>query len=100
MVAFGSGLMLLPAIKDAVLKEGSNKRYAFMALGPGGLKIIFALLTKIVIFRIRVSVVKVEIPSLKRPVQSIFSRFCLWSWSWYRSGISTVLQVGLHELPK
>lgn len=56
--------MLLPAIEDAVLQEGRRKRYAFMALGPGGLEMVFALLTKIIAFHVRIAIIEVRVPGL------------------------------------
>ncbi len=74
-VAFGPGLMLLPAMEDAVLQEGRRKRYAFVALGSVGLKVIFALLTKIIAFQVRVAIMEIRVPGLQRPIQDILSGF-------------------------
>ncbi len=75
-VAFGPGLMLLPAMEDAVFQERRCKRYAFVALGLGGLKVILALLTKMIAFHVRVAIIEIRVPGLQRPIRDILSGFC------------------------
>ncbi len=75
-VAFGPGLMLLPAMEDAVLQEGRRKRYAFVALGPVGLKMILAFRTKMIAFHVRVAIIEITVPGFQRPIQDILSGFC------------------------
>ena len=43
-------------MEDAVLQEGRRKRYACVAFGPGGLKVILELLTKMIAFHVRVAI--------------------------------------------
>ncbi len=56
--------MLLPAMENAVLQEERRKRYAFVALGPGGLKVNLALLTKMIAFHVRVAIIEIRVPGL------------------------------------
>ena len=54
--------MLLPTIKNAVIQEQSSKRYALMALGSSGLKVVLALLTEVVTFYVQVAIIKITVP--------------------------------------
>ena len=72
-----------------------------MALRPDGDKMIFALLTKVPAFHVRIAIVKVGVPCLQRPLRGFFSGICWrgrWSRSWSR--ILAVFQIRLHILPK
>ena len=75
-VAIGPGLILLPAMGDGVLQERRRKWYVFVALGPSGLKIILALLTKIIAFHVRVAIMEIRVPGFHRPIRYIMSGFC------------------------
>ena len=97
MVALGPGLVLLPATEKAVLQKGRRERYAFVALGSSGLEMVFALLTEVIAFHVRIAIIEIWVPSLERPIRNILSRFY---WSWSGSRLATVLHVCLHELPE
>ncbi len=68
--------MLLPAIEDAVFQEGRRKRYAFVAPGHGGLKVILTLMTKMIAFYMRVAIIEIRVPGLQKPILDILSGFC------------------------
>ena len=72
-----------------------------MALCPGGVKIVFVLLTKRVAFHMQIAIVQVGVPCLQGPVRGLFSGIC-WRGRWSRSGsgIPAVFQIRLHILPK
>lgn len=61
---FGPGFILLPAGKDAVFQKQSRKRYALMAFGSGSLKVIFELLTEVVIFYVQVAIIEIRLLGL------------------------------------
>lgn len=60
--------MLLPSMKGAVLQEACRKNYELVFLGPGGLEGVFALLTEIIAYHMRVTIIEIRVPSLERPV--------------------------------
>ena len=95
--ALGLGLMLLPAIVNAILQKGHCKRYAFVALYLIGLEIVFALLTEIITFHVQIPIIEILVSWLERPIQNILSRFY---WSCSRSRLTTVLHVSLHNYLK
>ena len=68
--------MLLPALEDAVFQEERRKRYAFVAFGPVGLKVILALLTKMIAFHVRVAIMEIRVPDLQKSIRDILSGFC------------------------
>ena len=72
-----------------------------MALRSGGVQIVFAFLTKGVVFHVRIVIVQVGIPYFQGPVRGFFLGI-YWRGCWSRSGsgIPAVFQIGLHELPK
>lgn len=45
-----AGFVLLPIIEDTVFQKTYSKKYVFVSLSSSGFKIIFALLTKVVVF--------------------------------------------------
>lgn len=61
IVAFNLGFMLLPAKVDSIWEKQSCKRYTLEACDPGYVKIVLALLTKVVAFYIRAIIVQVEV---------------------------------------
>ena len=75
MSALGPVLVFLPAIENVVLQKIRHKRYVFVALGANGLEIIFALLTEVIAFYVRIAIIEIRVPSFERPIQIIFSRF-------------------------
>ena len=93
----GPDLVLLPAIENTVFQKGHRKRYAFVALSPTGLEMVFALLTEIITFHVQIAIIEIWVPSLERPILSILSKFY---WSCSRSQLTVVFHVSLHELPK
>lgn len=56
--------MLLPAMKNAVFQKWSSNEYALITSGPGGLKVVLALLIKVVIFHMRVSIIEIRVHGL------------------------------------
>lgn len=51
------GLVLLLIIKDAIFQETCRKGKVLISLGTSSFKIIFVLLTKIVIFQVQMLIV-------------------------------------------
>ena len=96
-VAIGPGLVLLPAIENVVLQKGRCEKYVFVAFGPSGLEIVFALLTEVIAFHEQIAIIEIRIVSDESPIQNILSRFYL---SWSGSRLAIVLHLCLHELPE
>lgn len=59
LVAFNPVFVLLPTEEDLVLKEKGCKRYMFVVLSSGRFEIVFTLLTEVVAFHAKVSIVQV-----------------------------------------
>ena len=51
--------MLMPLIENAVFQKDRHKRYLFVAFGPGGLKMVFALLTEIIAFHMQIAIIEI-----------------------------------------
>lgn len=78
-VALDPILVLLQMKEDPVLKKEGCKKYAFVAFDSSHFEMVLALLTEVVVFHMRVSIVQVWISCFERPVQGIFSRLSgLW----------------------
>lgn len=60
------GLMLLPTIEDIIIYKTSSIRYLFMSLKFYNLEIGFALLTKVVAFHLRITIMKLRILRLEK----------------------------------
>lgn len=70
IVAFNLGFMLLPAKVDSIAKEQSCKRNALAIRGTGCMKIIFALLTKVLTFHVKATIIQVGILGFDSPILS------------------------------
>lgn len=68
IVTFNLGLMLLLAEVDLIPEKQSRKEDMFGARGTGRVKIVFALLTEVLIFYIRATLVQVGIFGFEWPV--------------------------------
>lgn len=87
--------MLLPAKENSIIQEKSSERYVFVALSSCCFKMVLVLQAEMVAFYMRVSIVCIWIPNLKRFIWSIF---LLLSWRRGKSMIPDTLHVCLHEL--
>ena len=85
-----TALVLRPLYTNTLTKEKNYKGSLIGPNGPSSLKIIFALLTKVVAVHVELSIVHIRHLSLKRLLMLCWrlSRFLVW------------LQVGLHKLSK
>lgn len=92
LVTLYPGLVLLPLIKNAVFQEAHSKKYAFVALDLGGFKIIFALLTKVVVLHVQIALVHIGHPMFER-LMKIIIRTC---WTL----VSSLFNTGLYKLSK
>lgn len=64
--------MLLTTFEDTIFQKGFSKKYMFVFLDFNGFKIVFTLLTKIIIFYIQVIIVKIRVIKLKWPISFVF----------------------------
>ena len=60
-----SKLVLVPTKADSITKEQSCKRGTVKASGTGGSKMVFTLLTEVVAFYVRLSIIEIGEPSLQ-----------------------------------
>lgn len=96
-IVFTPSFILLLTIEDTIFQKNCRKKYAFMCLRVGGLKVILALLTKIVVFFVRNAIIKVRVSVLDRSIWSVFLRF---GWRRNQSQLIIVLHIHLHKLPQ
>lgn len=94
-ITFNPVLILLPTKKDFILEKKSYKKYVLMVFSFSYFEIVFALLIKVVIFHVQVSIIQIWILYLKGPVQNISSFLGHW-----RSEILPVFYIYLYELTK
>lgn len=85
-----TALILSPSEADPVIKERGGKRGLIRARGPGGVKMILTLLTKMVAVHVRLPGVQLREPGLER----LFLRLRLGR----SRGLNLGLQIGLHKL--
>lgn len=48
-------------MENTVFQKQNSKKYALMAFGSGGLKMVFTLLTEFIIFYVQVIIIKIRI---------------------------------------
>ena len=61
---FELGFILLPTIEDIIFQKQNIKRYALIIFGYSSLKIVFVLLTKVVIFYVQITIIKIRVLGL------------------------------------
>lgn len=67
-VAFVLGFILLPVMENVVFEKSGRKKYALLSFLSHGFKVFLAFLTIIVGFHIRVTIIKIRVPYLERPI--------------------------------
>lgn len=67
-IAFNLSFVLLLAKVDPIPEEQDCKRDVLVARGTGCIKIVFALLTEVIIFYMQVFLVQIRVPGLKNSI--------------------------------
>lgn len=69
---------MLLTIEDTVFKKTGSKKYAFVSLGPINFKIVLALLTKVVVFYVQITIRRFKVLGLERFVRMVMACSMIW----------------------
>lgn len=67
--------MLLFKIEDVIFQKAYSKKFVLKFFGPSNFEIIFVLLTKVIAFHIRVTIIQYKIFGFEKLIQVIFRAY-------------------------
>lgn len=65
---FSPGLLLLPAIENAIFQEDFYEKYTFLTLDPDCFEIVIILLTKKIALHLQITIIEVRVLDPQRLV--------------------------------
>lgn len=104
------GFVLLLTIQDIIFQEACSKSYIFVPQESSNLKMVFILLTEIVVFYIQIAIIKIGVFRLENPIDivsqvcwmvlgllntvfnKLFKQYICWSWLRNRSGFRVQIE--------